>query len=143
MALKVTALTYLPVLKDLSSGQQRLYNMFVEIAGYDLNAHITKPQVKAYIQNKFDLKVEDDEINDFFKVGKTDSADKNPETLSAMEYTMNIHAFPVHPLMKNALAAKIVNLSPKTVSELTDWMKRVTTILESIKRVDVILWLRN
>ena len=45
MALKVTALTYIQTLKELNAGQKRIYDMFVEIAGYEFNAHITKLQV--------------------------------------------------------------------------------------------------
>jgi hypothetical protein len=45
MALKVTALTYIRTLKELNAGQKRLYDLFVEIAGYDFNAHISKSQV--------------------------------------------------------------------------------------------------
>ena len=45
MALKVTAMTYIEVLKDLNVVQKKLYDMFVDIAGYDLKASITKAQV--------------------------------------------------------------------------------------------------
>ncbi len=45
MALKVTAMTYMSVLKELNVGQKTLYEMFVDIAGYDSNASVTKAQV--------------------------------------------------------------------------------------------------
>ena len=49
MALKVTALTYIRILKELNAGQKKIYDMFVEIAGYDIHAHITKPQVTIFL----------------------------------------------------------------------------------------------
>ena len=45
MALKVTAMTYMPVLKELNVGQKKLYDMFVDIAGYDTNVSVSKAQV--------------------------------------------------------------------------------------------------
>lgn len=45
MALKVSSMTYLWVLKELNVGQKKLYDMFVEIAGYSPNASVTKAQV--------------------------------------------------------------------------------------------------
>ena len=137
MALKVTALTYLRILRGLNVGQKRLYDLFVEIAGYSLDAFVTKAQVKEHLQHKMAVNATDEEINEFFRIGKANSTDTHPDKLSAAEYMMNIHAFPVYPPFKNPLAAKIANLSPEVVSELTDWIKRIDGILESIKRANV------
>jgi len=139
MALKVTALTYMPILKALNVGQRRLYEMFVDITGYDVDAYITKPQVKAYVQKKFGIDASDAEIDEFFKVGKLGSPDKNQDRITAPEYTLNIHAFPAHEPFKNALATKIANFDEKTLKELQDWMVRVKKILEAIKKADVFL----
>jgi hypothetical protein len=45
LAIKVTSMTTQNVLLEMNVGQKRLYDMFVEIAGYDVNAYITKKQV--------------------------------------------------------------------------------------------------
>ncbi len=45
MALKVTALTHLSNLRELNVGLKKLYDMFVDIAGYELDAFVTKKQV--------------------------------------------------------------------------------------------------
>jgi len=137
MALKVTALTYLKVLKALNAGQKRLYDIFVEIAGYDLNAIVTKQQVKDYIEHKLAIKTTDAEIDEFFKVGKTDSKDTDSNRLTAVEYLSNIHGYPIYEPLKNPLATKIANLDEEIVQEIADWMKRVNGILEPIKRLDV------
>ena len=137
MALKVTALTYLRILRGLNVGQKRLYDMFAEIAGYKLDAFVTKEQVKAYLKQKLSMNVTDKEIDEFFKVGKTGSPDTDSNKLTASEYTMNIHAFPIYLPLKNPLAIKIANLSPEIVSEVTEWIKRIDVILESIKRANV------
>ncbi len=137
MALKVTALTYLPVLKAFNAGQRKLYEMFVELGGYDFNASITKTQVKTYLKTKYGMDVEDAEIDEFFKVGKIDSTDTDPNRLTAVEYSMNIHAYPVYGPLKNPLAEKIANIDSKTVAELNDWIKRVHSILEYVKKADV------
>ena len=146
MALKVTALTYIRTLKELNAGQKRIYDMFVEIAGSKFNAHITKPQVtkllhcmqvKEYCHNKLSINATDEEIDEFFKVGKTDSTDKDANILTAVEYIMNMHGFPVYAPLKSTLVAKIANYKVETINDLTDWIKRITSILESIKRANV------
>lgn len=45
LAIKVTSMTYQWVLRELNTGQKKLYDMFVEIAGYNLNASVNKTQV--------------------------------------------------------------------------------------------------
>lgn len=45
LAVKVTSMTYQYVLREINVGQKKLYDMFVELAGYGLNASVTKPQV--------------------------------------------------------------------------------------------------
>ena len=47
LAIKITSLTFTKIIKELNTAQKRLYDLFVEIAGYDENAFITKAQVKA------------------------------------------------------------------------------------------------
>jgi hypothetical protein len=45
MAIKITSLTFARVIRELNAAQQKLYELFVDIAGYDVNAFITKDQV--------------------------------------------------------------------------------------------------
>jgi hypothetical protein len=89
------------------------------------------------LHNKLGITASDAEIDEFFKVGKTDSTDKDPDRLTAVEYIMNIHGFPAYAPLKCSLCAKIANYKKETIDELTDWIKRVTSILEAIKRANV------
>jgi len=136
MALKVTSFTYLWVLKEFNVGQKRLYDMFVDIAGPGLDASITKAQVKEYVKKKFNIDASDAEIDQFFKVGKLDSKDTNADRLTAAEYTMNIHAYPIYAPLKNSLATKIAGYRPELIAQLDDWLSRVNSILDEIKKAN-------
>ena len=93
--------------------------------------------MKDYVRNKFGITATDAEINEFFKVGKTDSNDTDPNRLTAIEYTMNIHSYPVIPKLSSALITKIANIKPETVKEIKDWLNRVNSVIEAIKRANV------
>lgn len=137
MAMKVTAMTYLQVLKDFNVGQKRLYDMFVDISGFELDSFITKDQVKEYLNAKFNMAVKDSELNDFFNFVKKGSTDEDPERITAIEYYMNVHAYPIAPMFQNSLLAKIAALDPTVVSELDAWLKRINGVLDEAKKADV------
>lgn len=137
MALKVTALTYLPVLKSFNVGQKRLYDLFVDIAGFNLDAYITKDQVKNYLNTRLKLEANESELNEFFRLAKKDSNDTNPERITAVEYYMNVHAYAIDPIFKNPLAAKIAALNTETINELDAWLKRINGVIEDAKKIRV------
>ena len=89
------------------------------------------------MQNKLSINATDEEIDEFFRVGKTDSRDDDANRLTAIEYVMNMHGFPVSAPLKSTLASKIANYKIETINELTDWIRRVTSILDAIKRANV------
>ena len=98
---------------------------------------IFKFQVKEYVHNKFGIVATDAEIDEFFKVGKTDSKDTDLNRLTAIEYTMNIHSYPVIPKLSCALATKIANIKPETVKEIKDWLNRINNVVDALKRGNV------
>lgn len=89
------------------------------------------------MRTKLGIAASDAEIDEFFKVGKTDSKDTDPNRLTAIEYTMNIHSYPVNPKLSSALATKVASIKPETVKEIKDWLKRVDNVIEAIKRANV------
>lgn len=139
MAMKVTAMTYLHILKSFNVGQKRLYDLFVELAGYELDAYITKKDFAEYLKNKLNMCVAECEIDTFFRSIKQGSKDTDENRITATEYYMNAHAYPVDPMFKNALSVKIAALDPSVIAELDAWIKRINGILEDAKRANVFL----
>lgn len=137
MALKVTAMVHLDILKEFNTEQKKLYDFFVDIAGYGTNTFITKGQFKEYISNKFKLNVDNAEIDEFFRFAKQGSNDTDPERITAVEHYMNVHAYPVDPIFKNSLISKIVNFNLNTITEIDNWIKRITSVIEDANRVNV------
>ena len=139
MAMKVTAMTYLHVLKSFNVGQKRLYDIFVDLSGFELDAYITKKDFKEYLSAKLNMSVADSEINEFFRFAKQGSKDTDEDKITAIEYYMNVHAYPIDPMFKNSLLTKIAALDPNIITELEAWIKRINAILEDAKRASVLL----
>lgn len=139
MAMKVTAMTYLSVLKNFNASQKRLYDMFVDLSGYKLNAFVTKDNVKEYLGTRFNMDVNEGELKDFFSFIKQGSTDTDQDKITAVEYYMNAHAYPIDPMFQNPLLAKIAAIDPAVTSELDAWIKRINGILEDAKRANVTL----
>ena len=137
MALKVTALTYISVIKSLNIGQKRLYDLFLDIAGPEIEASITKEQLRKYLLNKFNMTASDEELDEFFKFAKRGSTDTDPTRITSIEYYMNVHAFPIDPIFENPLIKKIAALDQKTIQEVDAWMKRIRSVLEVAKNAKV------
>jgi len=89
------------------------------------------------LQKKLGIVATESEIDEFFKVGKTDSKDTDHNVLTAVEYIMNVHAYPVNPKLSSSLAAKIADFKPETIIEIKDWVKRLNEVIQAIKRANV------
>jgi len=89
------------------------------------------------MQHKLKLDVTTAELDEFFKVAKTDSSDKDPDRITAVEYYLNVHSYPAFPPMKSAIATRIASLKPETEAHLADWVKRLGLVFEAIKRANV------
>jgi hypothetical protein len=50
---------------------------------------------------------------------------------------MNIHSYPVIPKLSSVLTTKIANIKPETVKEIKEWLNRVNSVIEAIKRANV------
>eukprot|EP01022_Parablepharisma_sp_SALTPOND_P014480 TRINITY_DN1969_c0_g1_i1.p2 TRINITY_DN1969_c0_g1~~TRINITY_DN1969_c0_g1_i1.p2 ORF type:complete len:528 (+),score=60.85 TRINITY_DN1969_c0_g1_i1:5237-6820(+) len=132
MSLKVTALTYLKTLKELSEAQKKLDSMFTDIAGFKQNAYITKDQVKDYAFRRFRFTPTQSELDEFFSIATGE--DQTTSKISASDYYMNVHAFPIDPKFNSAFVKKVANFSPKTYYELQMWVDRILTIMEELKK---------
>jgi hypothetical protein len=76
-------------------------------------------------------------LDEFFKIGKLDSKDTDPNRITATEYCLNIHCFPIYPKVANSLTKTIVNLKPETESDIKAWVARIDSVISAIKRVNV------
>lgn len=70
-------------------------------------------------------------------MGKAGSKDTDKNRITAAEYLMNIHAYPVDQRFANSISTRIANLKPETVNEMKAWIKRVNEVIEAIKRANV------
>ena len=77
------------------------------------------------------------ELDEFFRVAKTDSPDKDPDRITAVEYYVNVHSYPAYAPMKSAIAGRIANIKPETAAELAEWIKRLGLVFERVKRSNV------
>jgi hypothetical protein len=90
--------------------------------------------VKEYANKELKLELTDEEIDDFFRVGKIGSTDDDANRLTAVDYALNIHAYPIIETHKSEAIKKISGISDTLSKDVKDWVLKINEILEHVTR---------
>lgn len=140
LAVKVTGVASIDLLKKFTKAQHRIYNVFSEGYG-DLNQTLTAGEIARTLRKKHNVEFTDEEFYDFLRVFLELGAVDESYHITKLEWLMYMHPYYVAQNEKNSnkILQQISQFDESEISTLRDLSDRLLSISDTAQKNKVTL----